>query len=95
MPDKPNIRSMVDTGASVKRIVDYIHERLKGTGKDATVTIEYSTTFGWMAIISVDTGATLNSGCGLVHDQEPIETLVELFDHIDKSLDRYWELNKK
>jgi hypothetical protein len=85
---------MTDTGASVKRIVDYIHERLKDTGKDANVVIEYSTTFEWTAVIEVGNGAILRSGCGHVHAQEPIETLVELFDYIDKSIDRYWELNK-
>lgn len=84
---------MVDTGASVKRIVAYVHERLQETGKEASVCVEYSTTFGWTAVIEVGTGAILRSGCGLVHEQEPIDTLVELFDHIDKSIDRYWELN--
>jgi len=93
MADAPTVRAMVDTGASVKRIVAYVHERLKGTCKDATVIIDYSTMSGWGAVIEVGTGAILRSGCGLVHAQEPIDTLVELFDHIDKSIDRYWELN--
>ena len=93
MPDAPKPMLLADTGAAVKRIVDYIHERLQGTGGPANVIIEYSTSFGWTAVIKVGNGATLRSGCGHVHAQEPIGTLVELFDHIDKSLDRYWELN--
>ena len=86
-------KEMVDTGNSVRRIVDHVRERLQGTGEDASVLIEYSTTFGWVAVITVGTGAMLRSGCGHVHGQEPIETLVELFEHIDASITRYWEIN--
>jgi len=93
--DKPTLRDMVNDGASVRRIVDYIREQLKEGGRECNVVIEYSITRSWTAVVELDTGAVLRVGCGQVHGAEPIDTLVELVDRIEAAVKRYWELNPK
>lgn len=90
MSDKPTIRDMTSDGASVRRIVAHIRERMRPAGS-CSVDIGFSTTYGWVASIELISGTLLRTGCGHVHLMDPIDTLVRLLDEIDMLIDKYWK----
>ena len=78
----------------MRRIVDYLRERVWEADKSCSVSIGFSTTYGWVGEVEVETGALLRTGHGHVYGMEPIDTLVRLLDELDACVDKYLERHK-
>ena len=85
--DGPSMRALVDTGASVRRIVDVVRTRL--ADPECRVTIQYITDAGWLFCAETTRGAVIRSSWG----DERVETLVELFDKFIEAVEHSEGIN--
>lgn len=80
MPDKPTLRELTDTGASVQRIVEYVRTRLKQPERRVEIR------FGVMGD-KWDAGLGRHEDCVSGPLGEPNDTLVGLLDSIVEDID--------
>lgn len=89
--DNPSLRAMVDTGASVRRIVAHVREQLNDP--EARVNISYLSHGGWHGAIETTRGATIRVGCLHEHAAEEIDTLAEMFEQLVAAVEHSEEIN--